>query len=84
MSRLREELDRYLRIRRSLGWDLRTTERVLWRFISFAESQSAEHISTNLFLKWQQSFGRASRQTWPARLGMVRLFQWAARPRSST
>jgi len=64
-ARLREELDRYLRIRRSLGWDLRTTERVLWRFIAFAESQSAEHISTNLFLKWQQSFGRASRQTGP-------------------
>ena len=77
MSRLREELDRYLRMRRSLGYDLRTTERVLRPFIAFAESQSAEHIRTNLFLKWQQSFGRASRHTWAARLGMVRLFaQW--------
>lgn len=41
MRRLREELDRYLMIRRSLGYDLRTTERVLRRFIAFAESQSA-------------------------------------------
>src|SRR6202008_4935740 len=77
MRRLREELDRYLMIRRSLGYDLRTTERVLRRFIAFAESQSAEHISTNLFLKWQQSFGRASRQTWAGGRGLVRLFaQW--------
>jgi hypothetical protein len=89
MSRLREELDRYLSIRRSLGWDLRTTERVLWRFIAFAESQSAEHISTNLFLRWQQSFGRASRQTWAARLGSAprhgpTVRAVAARPRCST
>ena len=41
MRRLREELDRYLMIRRSLGYDLSTTERVLRRFIAFAESQSA-------------------------------------------
>jgi hypothetical protein len=68
MSCLREELDRYLRIRRSLGWDLRTTERVLWRFIAFAESQNAKHISTNLFLKWHGPAVRAV----------------AARPRSST
>jgi hypothetical protein len=61
MSRLREELDRYLTIRRSLGYDLGTTARLLRRFIAFAESQNAERISTDLFLKWQESFGRASR-----------------------
>jgi hypothetical protein len=35
MSRLRQELDRYLTIRRSLGYDLGTTARVLRRFIAF-------------------------------------------------
>ena len=75
---LRDELDRYLGIRRSLGYDLKTAERVLRRFVSFAETQGARHISTELFLKWQQSFGRASQQTWATRLGMVRLFaQWS-------
>jgi integrase/recombinase XerD len=77
MSPLRDELDRYLSVRRSLGYDLTTTERVLKHFVTFAEMQSAEHISTGLFLKWQQSFGRANRRTWATRLGMVRLFaQW--------
>ena len=77
MSRLCQELDRYLTIRRSLGYDLGTTARVLRRFIAFAESQGVEHLSTDLFLRWQENFGLAGRQTWAARLGIVRLFaQW--------
>jgi integrase/recombinase XerD len=77
MSCLRQELDRYLTIRRSLGYDLGTTARLLRRFVAFAETQGAEHVNTDLFLKWQANFGQASRQTWAARLGMVRLFaQW--------
>jgi integrase len=77
MSHLRDELDRYLSVRRNLGYDLKTAERVLRRFVAFAEKQNAGHIGTELFLKWQKGFGRAGRQTWAARLGMVRLFaQW--------
>ena len=64
MSALSRELDRYLTIRRSLGYDLGTTERILRRFIAFAEQKGAEHISTALFLRWQETFGRANRQTW--------------------
>src|ERR1700730_10659519 len=70
---LRQELDRYLTIRRRLGYDLSSTERVLRRFIAFAESQGAHHISTDLFVRWQAVFGHAQRRTWAARLGMVRL-----------
>jgi integrase len=74
---LREELDRYLMIRRNLGYDLGTSERVLRRFIAFAESQGTDHISTGLFTRWQAVFGHAHQRTWAARLGMVRLFaQW--------
>jgi len=74
---LRQELDRYLTIRRSLGYDFGTTERVLRAFISFAESQDTDHISTDLFLRWQTVFGHARRQTWAGRLGIVRQFaQW--------
>jgi integrase len=77
MSKLFKELDRYLTIRRSFGSDLGTAARVLRRFIEFAEQQDADHISTDLFLRWQKAFGKAHRQTWAARLGMVRLFtQW--------
>jgi integrase/recombinase XerD len=48
MSCLRQELDRYLAIRRSLGYDLGTTARLLRRFVAFAETQGAEHVNTDL------------------------------------
>jgi integrase/recombinase XerD len=74
---LRHELDRYLTVRRSLGYKLGTTERVLRRFIDFAETEQAQFITTALFLRWQDVFGQAGRQTWAARFDMVRLFaQW--------
>jgi integrase/recombinase XerD len=77
MSTLSRELDRYLTIRRSLGYDLDTTERILRRFTAFAEQEGADLISTDLFLRWQEAFGRANRETWSTRLGRVRLFaQW--------
>jgi len=74
---LRHELDRYLTVRRSLGYNLGTSERVLRRFVDFAEAAQAQHVTTALFLRWQDTFGQAGRQTWAARFGMVRLFaQW--------
>lgn len=77
MSTLFDELDRYLTVRRGLGYDLRTSERNLRKFVMFAEQEKAEHISTGLFLRWQEGFGHAKTQTWSCRLGMVRLFaQW--------
>jgi integrase/recombinase XerD len=77
VSTLSKELDRYLTIRRSLGYGLGTTERNLRKFVAFAESENAEYIGTALFLRWQEAFGSANVQTWARRLGMVRLFaQW--------
>jgi len=77
MSNLRQELDRYLTIRRSLGYDLGSTERMLKRFIAFAESEGAEYVSADLFLRWQAAFGNASRQTWAGRFVVVRRFaEW--------
>lgn len=74
---LRRELDRYLTVRRSLGYDLGTSERVLRRFVDFAEAKGTSHVTADLFLRWQEAFGEAGRQTWAARFGMVRLFaQW--------
>jgi integrase/recombinase XerD len=77
MSELSAELDRYLTIRRGLGYDLGTAERILRRFTAFAERERADLISTALFLRWQEAFGHANRHTWSRRLGTVRLFaQW--------
>jgi integrase/recombinase XerD len=74
MSTLVQELDRYLTIRRSLGYDLGTTARVLRRFVAFAQGRKAKYVTTDLFLAWQGEFGEANQQTWSARLGMVRQF----------
>jgi integrase/recombinase XerD len=77
MSTLAQELDRYLAIRRSLGFDLGTSARVLRRFVAFAHSTGVDHITTDLFLGWKNAFGEAGSQTWAARLVMVRQFaQW--------
>jgi integrase/recombinase XerD len=77
MSPLHQELDRYLTIRRSLGYDLDTSARVLRRFVGFADSRGAVHLTADLFLRWQETFGHAGSQTWAARLSIVRLFaQW--------
>jgi integrase/recombinase XerD len=57
---LRHELDRYLTVRRSLGYKLGTAERILRRFIEFADAEGATYVTTDLFLSWQDAFGEAS------------------------
>ena len=74
MSTLAQELDRYLKIRRSMGYSLTTTARSLRKFVEFARKERAEHITTDLFLRWQKDFGHAHRITWAKRLAMVRNF----------
>lgn len=77
MIRLSEELDRYLAVRRGLGHDLRTDERILRRFVAFAEDQDEAFVSTDLYLRWRAMWGSAGRGTWANRLTAVRIFaQW--------
>ena len=74
---LRHLFERYVQLRQSLGYDYRTAQRVLRGFVTFAEAQGAQVITTDLFLAWQKAFGQAKPSTWAARLGMVRGFaQW--------
>lgn len=77
MSALSEELDRYLSIRRSLGYTLSTDERILRKFVAFADTENSAHVSAALFLRWKDVFGKANNHTWAHRLGAVRVFsQW--------
>lgn len=77
MKTLSKELDLYLTIRRSMGYSLDTTERILRKFVAYAGHEQAEYINTALFLRWQETFGNANSLTWASRLGMIRLFaQW--------
>ena len=74
MSILSEELDRYLGIRRSLGYELRTAERILRRFIGFMQQQGKRHITAELFLRWQDTTAAACRLTRQGQLVAVRPF----------
>jgi integrase/recombinase XerD len=74
MTTLSRRLDDYLAVRRSLGYDLSFSGRVLRGFTAFADREGADHITVNLFLRWKDAFGAANNNTWSARLGMVRVF----------
>lgn len=74
MTSLTTHLEHYLALRRSLGYDLSTTERVLKRLTSFADAQGVDHVTVDLFLRWKEHFGSANNNTWSARLGIVRIF----------
>ncbi|MCB2181242.1 MAG: tyrosine-type recombinase/integrase [Desulfobulbaceae bacterium] len=74
MTSLTTHLENYLNVRRNLGYDLSTAERVLRRFTCFVDDQGADHITVDMFLRWKEQFGSANNNTWSRRLGMVRLF----------
>jgi integrase len=61
-------------MRRSLGYDLSYAQRVLRKFIEFADRERAEHVTVDLFLRWKENYGSANNLTWTARLSIVRVF----------
>jgi integrase len=74
MTSLTVRLEEYVAARRSFGFDLSTSERVLRRFAEFAAAEGVNHVTADLFLRWKEHFGAANNNTWSARLGMVRGF----------
>ncbi|MDX1121832.1 tyrosine-type recombinase/integrase [Sinorhizobium medicae] len=73
MSLLAEQ-DRYLSIRRRLGADLSTDERILRRFAAFVDNNGAEYIDTRLIMRWLESLPSASAGTRGARFRVARQF----------
>jgi integrase/recombinase XerD len=80
MNTLREALQEYLELRRSLGFKMHDAGLLLPRFVSFLETRHAEHISTGLALEWAQN-PAVQPAEWARRLCFVRGF---ARHRSAT
>lgn len=74
MSELRERLEEYLAIRRSLGFKLTELARRLRNFVDYAENDGASYITTELALRWTQLFTRVQPATRAARLASVRRF----------
>ncbi|MGR3761927.1 tyrosine-type recombinase/integrase [Roseobacteraceae bacterium NS-SX3] len=79
MTTLSQHLDNYLFYRRSFGYELDFSERVLRKFAEFADDRGQHHLTTDLFLAWKEAYGKADKNTWAARFGMVRGFAgWLA------
>jgi integrase/recombinase XerD len=73
MNALNLHLDRYLKLRRQLGYKLRVTEILLRSFVRFAQEEGASFITTTLALRWSTRPGNKPGQS-ANRLGMVRRF----------
>jgi integrase len=80
MSELRQAIDQYLALRRSLGFELREPEFVLRRFVAFAEREGAAYISTDLVLRWTKQPSKAQPATWASWVAIVQRFArwWSA------
>jgi integrase/recombinase XerD len=74
MNPLRESIQDYLALRRSLGFKLRDAGICLAKFAAFLEARGATHITTQLALEWAQQNSSADSSTWAQRLSYVRGF----------
>jgi integrase len=74
MTTLRQSLDDYLALRRSVGYKLEDAARILAGFVAFAERVNAGRISTELALAWAAQPQQASPIWLAHRLSAVRGF----------
>jgi len=81
MNTLREAVGEYLNLRRSLGFKLHETGKLLLAFAQFMEEHRSAYITTRLALAWAQQPSTVQPAEWARRLSMVRTF---ARHRSAT
>jgi integrase/recombinase XerD len=74
MTSLRRALSDYLRIRRRLGFQLKTDQRLLESFVEFMERAGAERITSELAVMWAMLPQGAHPHRWGQRLTIVRVF----------
>lgn len=74
MNDLRAAIADYLELRRSLGFKLRSDERVLLDFAAFMERRHATRITSKLALAWAQQPESTDANYLAGRLGAVRSF----------
>jgi integrase/recombinase XerD len=74
VSALREAMEQYLSLRRSLGFKLINAESTLRSFVAFAEREAASHVTTDLALRWVRLSTAKEPATLADRLNIVRRF----------
>jgi integrase len=80
MKALKEGIQDYLSLRRSLGFKLKKHSRFLRDFALFLEQEDASRITTRLALQWATQPEHIKQAEWAARLSVVRGFAryWSA------
>jgi integrase/recombinase XerD len=81
MNTLRQSVQDYLTMRRSLGYKLQDAGKGLLDFVTFMEQHRAPYITHSLALAWAKQPSSAKPDEWARRLSYVRIF---ARHRSAT
>jgi hypothetical protein len=81
MTTLRAAVQKYLTLRRALGFKLREAGTRLLEFVAFMEQHRASYITTQLALTWAQEPSGVQPAEWARRLSIVRVF---ARHRRAT
>ena len=74
MSSLRDAVNGYLRLRRSLGYQLYGHELLLHDFADFAQCNSVDTVTIELAVRWARLPQDAKPIWWATRLGVVRGF----------
>ena len=74
MTTLRQAVQDYLGLRRSLGFKLQEAGKALPDFVAFLEQHRAKYITQSLALTWAQQPSRARPAYWASRLCIVRGF----------
>jgi integrase len=74
MKPLREAIEEYITLRRTLGFKLRDMADDLREFAGFLEEKAAPYITTELALEWAMQPKDHQPSDWAQRLGYVRVF----------
>jgi integrase len=74
MTALREAADRYLDVRRGLGYKLKVEGRMLGQFVGFCDARGLEHVTVAAALAWATAPSDADVSWWAARLTVIREF----------
>ena len=74
MNTLRQSIEEYLAMRRSLGFKLKDAARALTDFATFMERRRVSYITQTLALTWAQKPTHAQPAHWASRLCYVRQF----------
>jgi hypothetical protein len=74
MKPLRQAIDDYITLRRTLGFKLRRMSEGLREFAAFLEQKAALYVTTELAMEWAMQPADHQPSDWAQRLSFVRVF----------